>query len=676
MSISTTYRSSSKGGKEMSNPKELMKSLSGIENINEWIQNHTVLTNGQREVVLPYTVDVMIGTKNQTSSLDDDLRNIDKHIEGVLNGSILVGHAAKADKLTASRKIMLSGDASGEVSFDGSKDVTIPVVISDNSHNHEISNITGLQEALDEKLSADHQHEEWHSFKTVSTGEFGVEATTVEDTLNLIAGKNIVLSSNSQEKSITIDAVMTEVEAATATTLRGIKIQYDANRSQNEQYIPVVSYSLPLEIGPNIDFHLSGSTKDFDGRLLVNPAGVLHYTSDGQETYRVFHEGNDGHNSGLDADTLDGKHASAFSSSDHNHDDRYLSGTNGEMPTDLILANGKFVKGRKTDKTIHQLIGVSGGNVLDLGSTTLPLTIWSEENPCVGVGSSRKAIYHEGNKPSWLRDILDIPSTFTPSAHQHTSSEISDATSNNTPNTVARRDNSGSLSVNDLLSSGALSVGLNIDANNRQAVYSSAGIMFKYTGESRIETQDSKTGSIAFHTGATSIADVLKLNSDGTATFGNDVSIQGFLSMNAGAKVNGSLTVTGASTFNNTLNVNEHGEFKKTLAARSGITTPTLDMGDYMKLNTGADGTGFDNKNNANIDTWFGFSVSNLCSGQTIGVGKPAFSVNARNGNTYAAGNFYASKNKRVYHEGNFFFSTSDSPSGGVNGDLWFTYEA
>lgn len=659
----------------MNASKELIKSLSNIENIDEWAQAHTVVTDGG-VVVLPYTVDTVIGTKSQTSSLDDDLRAIDQHIEGVLNGNVLVGHSAKANKLTTARKISLSGDASGEVSFDGSKNVTIPVVISDNSHNHEISNITGLQEALDDKLSADHQHDNWLSFKTISVGEFNVSATTVEDTLNVVAGKNIVLSSNSQEKSITINAVMTDVEAATATTLRGIKIQHDANRSQNEQYIPVVSYSLPLEIGPNIDFHLSGSSKDFDGRLLVNPAGALHYTIDGTQTYRVFHEGNDGHNSGLDADTLDGKHASAFSSSDHHHDDRYLSGTNGEMPTDLILTNGKFIKGRKTDKSIHQLIGVSGGNVVDIGSTTLPLTIWSQGNPCVGSGSSRKALYHEGNKPSWLRDIVDIPADFTPSSHRHSSSEISDATSNNTPNTVVLRDHQGGFTVNDLLSSGTVKVGFVSDDTNRQAVYSSNGVTFNYAGENRMVAGDTKAGSIAFHTGSSSLADVLKLNSDGTATFGNAASVQGLLTMNGGAKVSGSLMVSGASTFNNGMTVIGDGEFRNSVAIRGILTTSKVDMGNYLKMGTGNDCVGFDQKNNADIETWWGFSITNLCAGMPVAVGKPGFSVDARNGHTYTAGNFYASKNKRVYHEGNFHFSTSDSPSGGVNGDLWFTYEA
>ena len=38
----------------------------------------------------------------------------------------------------------------------------------------------------------------------------------------------------------------------------------------------------------------------------------------------VWHAGNDGSGSGLDADLLDGNHASAFATAGHTHDGRYL----------------------------------------------------------------------------------------------------------------------------------------------------------------------------------------------------------------------------------------------------------------------------------------------------------------------------------------------------------------
>ena len=61
------------------------------------------------------------------------------------------GNAATATKLATARTIGLSGDVSGSVSFDGSANATITAVVADDSHNHIISNVDGLQAALDSK---------------------------------------------------------------------------------------------------------------------------------------------------------------------------------------------------------------------------------------------------------------------------------------------------------------------------------------------------------------------------------------------------------------------------------------------------------------------------------------------------------------------------------------------
>jgi hypothetical protein len=58
---------------------------------------------------------------------------------------------ASAPKLTTARTISLSGDVSGSTSFNGSANVTITATVADDSHNHVISNIDGLQDALDAK---------------------------------------------------------------------------------------------------------------------------------------------------------------------------------------------------------------------------------------------------------------------------------------------------------------------------------------------------------------------------------------------------------------------------------------------------------------------------------------------------------------------------------------------
>lgn len=77
--------------------------------------------------------------------------------EGALTGNVtgtVSGNAGSATVLETARTIGLSGDVSGSVSFNGSSDVTITATIADDSHNHTITNVDGLQTALDTKYQS------------------------------------------------------------------------------------------------------------------------------------------------------------------------------------------------------------------------------------------------------------------------------------------------------------------------------------------------------------------------------------------------------------------------------------------------------------------------------------------------------------------------------------------
>jgi hypothetical protein len=80
------------------------------------------------------------------------------------------GNAATATRWASSRTITLAGDTTGSVSLNGSADVTLTVAVNDDSHNHTIANVDGLQTALDGKASA--------------TNNF-VESTTVTEIITL-----------------------------------------------------------------------------------------------------------------------------------------------------------------------------------------------------------------------------------------------------------------------------------------------------------------------------------------------------------------------------------------------------------------------------------------------------------------------------------------------------------
>lgn len=71
-------------------------------------------------------------------------------IENTVSGAAV----AAAAKWSTPRTISLAGDVTGSVSIDGSANVSLSATIADNSHDHTISNVTGLQSALNAKLSS------------------------------------------------------------------------------------------------------------------------------------------------------------------------------------------------------------------------------------------------------------------------------------------------------------------------------------------------------------------------------------------------------------------------------------------------------------------------------------------------------------------------------------------
>ena len=63
------------------------------------------------------------------------------------------GNAATATALATARNISLAGDVTGNANFDGTGNISITAVVQDDSHSHVISNVDGLQTALDGKTT-------------------------------------------------------------------------------------------------------------------------------------------------------------------------------------------------------------------------------------------------------------------------------------------------------------------------------------------------------------------------------------------------------------------------------------------------------------------------------------------------------------------------------------------
>lgn len=100
--------------------------------------------------------DAVISVAGKTGAVT--LSKNDVGLGNVDNTEDAVKSVASAAKLTTGRTITLSGDISGSnaVAFDGSSDIQIDVTIADDSHNHIISNVDGLQDALDAKAPSSH----------------------------------------------------------------------------------------------------------------------------------------------------------------------------------------------------------------------------------------------------------------------------------------------------------------------------------------------------------------------------------------------------------------------------------------------------------------------------------------------------------------------------------------
>lgn len=136
-------------------------------------------------------------------------------------------------------------------------------------------------------------------------------STTGVDTYSTAAISDLVTSTN-------------VVSSLNADMLDGLHVGSAASLSIS--HIPYVGSDGVIELGKYIDFHLAPGT-DYDLRLTsaLNKNGTANipnlYLKGGSITSDVliWHSGNVGAGSGLDADMLDGNHASAFALSDHTH---------------------------------------------------------------------------------------------------------------------------------------------------------------------------------------------------------------------------------------------------------------------------------------------------------------------------------------------------------------------
>ena len=74
--------------------------------------------------------------------------NVTGNVTGTASNATSATSATQATRLSTARDIILTGDVTGTASFQGDTNATITTTVANNSHNHTIANITGLQTEL------------------------------------------------------------------------------------------------------------------------------------------------------------------------------------------------------------------------------------------------------------------------------------------------------------------------------------------------------------------------------------------------------------------------------------------------------------------------------------------------------------------------------------------------
>ena len=224
---------------------------------------------------------------------------------------------------TEGSSVELTGDVTGTATFNSLGNVSISTQVVDDSHNHIISNIDGLQDALDSKSDTTHTHD-----YVSKTGDVMTGALTAPDYY--------------------INNDSTRITEGLGDTVR------------------LQTSSGYVDIGPqNVSYaHFQTDRNGFyfnkplDAASQITVYGTNTFLSVGEGKIAgniIWHAGNDGTGSGLDADLLDGNHASAFALSDHDHGNILNSGAIGtvaDLPlittTNGVITTGEFGSTAKT----------------------------------------------------------------------------------------------------------------------------------------------------------------------------------------------------------------------------------------------------------------------------------------------------------------------------------------
>jgi hypothetical protein len=160
----------------------------------------------------------------------DGTANIDLAGVNTAGNQDTTGNAATATALENARTIQVSGDVTGSASFDGTSNINITTTVQDDSHAHVISNVDGLQTALNDKVPKSRTI-------TAGNGLTGGGNLTANRTLTVGGGSGITVNAN----DIAIDSSYT-----------GFDGRYYTETEADSRFVNVTGDTIQtLQIGSN-----------------------------------------------------------------------------------------------------------------------------------------------------------------------------------------------------------------------------------------------------------------------------------------------------------------------------------------------------------------------------------------------------------------------------------------
>ena len=197
------------------------------------------------------------------------------NVTGNVTGD-LTGNADTATALATARTVQLSGDVTGSATFDGSANINITAAVQDDSHAHVISNVDGLQTALDARVPTSRT-------LTAGNGLTGGGDLTANRTFTVGGGTGITVNAN----DIAIDSNYTGFDSryvnVTGDTMTG-----DLSFGDNDKAI--------FGAGDLQIYHNSANNKSYieesgTGNLVIRGSDIDILSGNGEAAINVAQDG-------------------------------------------------------------------------------------------------------------------------------------------------------------------------------------------------------------------------------------------------------------------------------------------------------------------------------------------------------------------------------------------------